>query len=211
MRLPPLLLAACLALGCASSSGGERRFALVGLDNRWAVLHTDSPLQPTSGHMDEDEPPHGYVQFSGSLDIHVDWRMLHAEHPQVTGTGDAVVPELRLFIRPDALAARRLPHDARAQSRRKITRTQLLSLGEHAQAFADAVTTSAQREALSTGRLAEFTGHAVLRVDQVQAGIECDAWQLSARLLAVSPSQFSPQASTHADQAAPLIVPEGGC
>lgn len=211
MRLLPLLFAIYLTLACSAANAGERRFALHGLDNQWAVLNEPSPLQPTGSDISVDEPATGYVQFSGKLDLRVDWRMLPADHPDITGTGDAVEPGLVLYVRPDSHTGKHLPYpygslDAYGRPSRTIAAEQLLSLGEYAQIFAEALTTPAQREALASGRIAELKGNAAVRIDRVQAGIECDAWQLSARLLQVRRLEPLPQIFADAE-----IVPPDGC
>jgi hypothetical protein len=87
--------------------------------------------------------------------------------------------QLRLIIVPDPAIAARLPHWKRHDNDIAIFITD-------ARPFIDAISTSAERTALLSGKLVEVRGRAAIVVDRYEADLECDSADYSAHFVAIA-------------------------
>src|SRR4051812_31602179 len=87
--------------------------------------------------------------------------------------------QVHLSIIPDPAIATRLPHWKKHDNDIALTITD-------ADQFIDAISTSAERKLLLSGKLNEIRGRAAIVVDQYEAGLECDSANYSARFVAIA-------------------------
>ena len=87
--------------------------------------------------------------------------------------------QLRLSIIPDPAIAARLPHW-------KVHDNGIAIIITDAGPFIDAISTSAERRSLLSGKVGEIRGRTAIVIDQYELGLECDSANYTARFVAVA-------------------------